>query len=119
MIKVNLSAEEKIIIQRICDLQIESFMRLATNDSQIDVEMGLIGVSVSRGDVDLKLTELIQKWESIKEEPNEVFSLEQKPFNNFIDQLYNYDGEMDDMRNHIPPFHHKLFLAQWEYNRRN
>lgn len=112
MIKTSISPEEARIIQKICTLQIESHLRLISNNSQIDVELARCGAGVNKSDWDFEILNSIEEFEAIQKNPEILFNMGLAQFSVFKDQLLNYKEEIEEeFPNSTPGLWHKFFLA--------
>jgi hypothetical protein len=118
----NITPIDNLIIDRICDLQIQSFLRLASpGESHIDVDLRRIGLKVSKQDVSFRLISDIEIYEDIKSDKTKFTSLDALEISHIKDMLLNYAEEfqVEFHPKQVADFWYKVSLLDFVHNSLN
>lgn len=119
MVKGSISDIHKKIIQQLSKLQIESLMRIATGNTEIDLELRLIGVDCTKSDIDFVLSSALEVYDNLHSNPELINTLDADGISNLKDLLCNYEEEFRHFGVELPKFWHKLFLISFIHEHLN
>lgn len=90
MIKANFTQLQHDIIRDICNVQIQSLLRVAMEKSTIDYAEQM-GIKINEAYVDEAISEMLREFDKLKHDPSRVFHLSKEYISMFKHILLNYD----------------------------
>ena len=119
MIKLNLSEEEKLLMKRVCELQLDSFSRILNGQQESEIKEKLIENHVTEDELNNMITGVVRQYHDIKQAPGSLFHAHSDLLGNFREALDFNTDSLADFSVLIPSMLKRLDLAIYIFNNRN
>lgn len=119
MLKLKLSDKEKLLMKRVCELQLGSFERILNGQQETEIKEKLIENHVTESELNEMISGVVQQYRDIQVAPANLFNAHSDLLGNFREALDFNTEYLTDFTGLIPSLLRRLDLAIYILANRN
>ena len=119
MIKIDLTHQEVQLVQRVCDLQLNSFEKILSGNHESSIREKLIKHHVTEKELNNMIVGVVNQYRDIKKSPSTLFQIHTDLLGNFREALDYNTGNLKDYNLQIPSLLRRVDLAIYILNNLN
>jgi hypothetical protein len=111
MIKIDLTLKEKLLVQRVCDLQLASFEKILSGNHESVIREKLIQHHVTESELNNMIVGVVSQYRDIKNSPSTLFQVHTDLLGNFREALEFNSESLKDFKTQITSLQRRIDLA--------
>jgi hypothetical protein len=113
MLKANLTTHQHDIVRDICNLQIQSLLRVSC-DNMVENQLINCGIDINKSDVSVSISNMLRVFDNLKSKPDNVFFLKKDSLSLFKHMLFHNDTRYSkgDYKKHKSGLWVKIDIAE-------
>jgi hypothetical protein len=119
MLKLELTDQEKQLMIKVCELQLDSFNRILSGQQEAEIKEKLIENQMTEDELNSMITDVVKQYHDIQHAPGSLFQAHSDLLGNFREALDFNSESLSDFSMLIPSMLRRLDLAIFIFNHRN